>query len=286
MMKQWKYLRWALLAGFGGAVLSRQYGQHHWLQKTHHLEQKLYRQNTALPQQKFEASELAQLPEPVRRYFNLVLVEGQPIIAQARFEHRGQFNLNGADVKWKPFRSKQLVVANAPGFVWNGHIQMAPGLPVFVHDAYVQGNGILQAKLLGLVTMAENRNTLEMAESELMRYLAEGVWYPTRLLPSQGVRWEAIDAKSAQASLTDGKTLASLVFYFNNSGLIEGMRAEARHRALDKGYEKTPWQGKVWDYATRGGMRIPLSGEIGWVLSTGYAPYWRGKIEWIEYHFT
>jgi hypothetical protein len=68
---------------------------------------------------------------------------------------------------------------------------LLPGLPVRVHDAYVAGEGRLHATLLALITLADLRGTREMAEGELMRFLAEAPWYPTALLPSQGVRWEA-----------------------------------------------------------------------------------------------
>ena len=40
-----------------------------------------------------------------------------------------------------------------------------------------------------------------MAEGELMRFLAEAAWYPTALLPSQGVRWQGADERSAFATL-------------------------------------------------------------------------------------
>ena len=79
---------------------------------------------------------------------------------------------------------------------------MAPGLNVLVHDAYIAGEEFLQADLLGLVTLADIRDTSEAAQGEQMRFLAEAAWYPTALLPSQGVRWEAIDDLSARATLT------------------------------------------------------------------------------------
>src|SRR3712207_6139748 len=66
-----------------------------------------------------------------------------------------------------------------------------PGLPVRVHDAYVAGEGILHASLLGLFPVVDMRGTSDVAEGELMRFFAEAAWYPTALLPSQGVRWEA-----------------------------------------------------------------------------------------------
>lgn len=35
---------------------------------------------------------------------------------------------------------------------------------------------------------------------ELMRLLGEAAWYPTVLLPGQGVRWQPVDDRSAEAT--------------------------------------------------------------------------------------
>jgi hypothetical protein len=40
----------------------------------------------------------------------------------------------------------------------------------------------------------------------------------------------------------------------------------------------TPWQGRFWNYGERSGMRVPLDGEVAWVLPEGAKPYWRGHI--------
>ena len=76
--------------------------------------------------------------------------------------------------------------------------------------------GILKASLFGLVPLVDERDEEEMARGELMRFLAEAAWYPTALLPSQGVQWEGIDDSSAKATLRDGEVLLTLVFPLMN----------------------------------------------------------------------
>jgi len=61
-----------------------------------------------------------------------------------------------------------------------------------------------------------------------MRFFAEAAWYPTALLPSQGVRWQAVDDHSAKATLADGTLSVTMLFNFNDAGMIESVRAEAR----------------------------------------------------------
>ena len=73
-----------------------------------------------------------------------------------------------------------------------------------------------------------------------MRFLAEAAWYPTALLPSQGVRWDAIDDTSARASLVDDVTTVSLVFRFDVQGLIYSAHAAARYRTVNGALVATP----------------------------------------------
>ena len=91
-----------------------------------------------------------------------------------------------------PFTSDQLVITRRPGFDWDARICLSPGVHVFVHDAYGAGEGILHAALSGLITLVDLRGTPEMAEGELMRFLAEAAWYPRHCCPakvSAGTRW-------------------------------------------------------------------------------------------------
>ena len=231
----------------------------------------------------YTASELDGLPPPVQRYFRTVLADGQPLPSRVSVSHTGTFNMSESGEQWKPFTSTQRVVLRPPGFVWNGRLALLPGLPVRVHDAYVAGEGILHASLLGLIDLAELRGTPAMNEGELMRFLAEAAWYPTALLPSQGVRWEAVDDTSAMATLEDGETRASLLFRFDAEGLIESVRAEARGRMVAGKVIPTPWEGRWSHPALVDGMRIPLEGEVAWLLPEGRKPYWRGRVTQIRF---
>lgn len=231
---------------------------------------------------RFEARELEGLPAPVQRFFRTALAEGQPLVAAADLAQEGLFNLSEAGERWKPFAATQRVVTRRPGFDWDARIALLPGLAIRVRDAYVAGEGLLQAKLLGF-TVAALRGTRVLAEGELMRYLAEAVWFPTALLPSQGVRWEAGDGVSARATLHDGEAAATLQFRFGADGLVESLRAQARGRSVRGTFVPTPWEGRWWNYAERGGMRVPLEGEVAWQLPAGVMPYWRGRLTHASY---
>lgn len=261
------------------------YGVFRWQTGTQALRAKLDAARVPITPHTFDPRELKGLPVPVQRYFRAVLQDGQPLIAAARLSHEGRFNMGETKEQWRPFTSTQLVITQRPGFDWDGRIAMAPGVKVLVHDAYVVGEGLLHAAVLGLVTVADVRGTPEAAQGELLRFLAEAAWYPTRLLPSQGVHWDAIDDAAARATLTDGRTSVSLEFRFDEDGLINAVRAAARYRTVKGALVATPWQGRFWAYEGRDGMRIPLEGEVAWELPEGPWPYWRGRITSIAYEF-
>lgn len=207
------------------------------------------------------------------------------MVSAVSVEHTGTFNMSETGERWKPFTSTQRVITQRPGFDWEGRIEMMPGLTVRVHDAYIAGEGILHATLFGLVSLVDIRGTPEVAQGELMRFFAEAAWYPTALLPCQGVRWEAVDNTSAKATLKDGGITLTMLFRFNEDGLIESVRAEVRGRTVAGAVIPTPWEGRWSHYELRDGMRIPLEGEVAWMLPEGPKPYWRGRITRLDYEF-
>jgi len=115
--------------------------------------------------------------------------------------------------------------------------------------------------------------------------LAEAAWYPTALLPSQGVQWQAVEDFSAKATLKDGETALTLLFRFDENGLIESVRAEERGRTVAGIAIPTPWEVQWKNYERRDGMRIPTEGEVAWLLPEGAKPYFRGRITSLRYEF-
>ncbi len=268
-----------------GIVLLLLFGRSRWQGGTRQLRAAILAGQMKAEPAHYDSREVMSLPAPVRRYFEAVLTDGQPMILKMEMEQEGTFNMGESVPQWKPFRASQVSVMRLPAFDWDATIAMMPGVPVFVHDAYVGGQGILQADLAGLYTLAAISGTPEAAEGELMRFLAEAPWYPTRLLPSQGVKWEAIHERAARATLVDAGTRCSLEFYFGDDGFVERIRAAARYRTVGDKLVAAPWEGRFWNYQSRDGMRVPLDGEVSWMLASGTWPYWRGRATQLRYDF-
>ena len=229
--------------------------------------------------------EIQSLPTPVQRYLRLVMTAGNPIIETAMIEHVGTFNMNETGETWRPFSSTQVALMQRPGFDWHGRIQMFPGISAVVHDAYIGGEGILRASLFGLFELANVGGTPEIAQGELMRFAAESVWYPTRLLPSQGTLWQSIDNDHARMTMTDARSTVTLTVTFDEVGLVSAVRSDGRMQLASGQSSMVPWRGRFWRYETRDGLRVPIEGEVAWELPTGFLPYWRGRIAKIRYEY-
>ncbi len=234
---------------------------------------------------KYDTRELEGLPPSVQRYFRAVLKDGQRVITAATVEHTGTFNLSQTGEQWKPFISQQRVVTRSPGFVWNGHVTAMPGVAVHVHDAYIAGVGILKPSVLGLYALADVEGSGDIAMGELMRYFVEAAWYPTALLPSQGVQWEAVNEHSARATLTDRSLSVTMLMTFDDAGLIRSARFEARGMMVGKTIVQMPWEGRWSNYQWRDGMRVPLTGEVAWLTPQGRKPYFRGTVTALSFEF-
>ena len=258
------------------------YGESRWKARTRAMRSRLDAARLPIEPKVFDIRELANLPAPVQRYFRAVLADGQPMVAAVSIEQTGKFNMRKAAARWMPFTSTQRIVNRRPGFDWDARITVIPGIQIRVHDAYVAGEGLLRAALFGLISMAHLRDRAELARGELMRFFAEAAWYPTALLPSQGIHWKSMDDRSAHATLKDGDLTITLLFRFSSDGLIDTVRAEARGRTPGV---SMPWQCRLWNYAIRDGMRVPLEAEAAWMTPEGAKPYWRGLITKSSYEF-
>jgi len=174
-------------------------------------------------------------------------------------------------------------MAATPGFVWDAQLHLTPWpLYVTVRDSYEQGVGSSRASIARFLPLGHQQGTPEIAASALWRYLAEAVWLPTILLPSERLTWTALSDKSARATLTDGTVTATAEFSFTPEGAIERITGD-RYRAVGSGQVLTPTVGQHRAYTRIFGMMIPTEGEVTWLLASGPHTYWRGRIRSATY---
>ena len=280
-----RLIYWIVFGSAGALAASVLYGNSRWNAGTTQLLNRLDAAQIKSAPQFFDVKELEGLPVPVKRYFQTVLNDGQPIITAATVQHKGTFNMGTTVDNWKPFTSTQRVITNRPGFDWDARVMLFPGVAAHIHDAYIAGSGKLKVAVLGLIPVADLPETADLSKGEFLRFCVEAAWYPTALLPSQGVVWQAVDAHSADAVFTDAGITVKIRFGFGSDGLIESVLAAERGRLVGDKITQAPWQGRYSNYAERSGMQVPLDAEIAWLLPEGFKPYYRGLMTTVKYEF-
>ena len=120
-----------------------------------------------------------------------------------------------------------------------------------------------------------------MAVGELMRFLAEAAWYPTALLPREGVRWVAVDDTSAVPGWWTAPTRS--LSFFGSTPKGRSTRY-GRTRALGRPTVRGPHPlgGPFWGHERGTGCGAD-AGEVAWLLPEGRLPYWRGRVTAISY---
>ena len=230
-----------------------------------------------------DLSEVRDLPAAVQRYFHLVLQDGAPIISSAVLSQTGGFRVKPDKQGWSDLQAQQRFSTSPPAFVWDASIEIVPGIMIRVHDAYRNGIGEMKVKLFSLLSLMNKQDQRELNEAALQRYLAETVWFPTALLPSQGITWSAIEQNRASASITDAGITVSLEFEFNALGEIVSVYTPARYREDSGSYKPTPWKGYFSDYHDIDGYLVPTSARVEWLLPDQVWPYWQARLHNIRY---
>jgi hypothetical protein len=231
-------------------------------------------------------SSFAELPPPVVRYFSYALTDGQQRIKVAKMHQAGELRTSTTTNSWHSFTASQIVVPDAPGFVWNAKVVMPLATHVRVLDSYSTGTGSGRLSLLSAFAVASESGAPELNSGALHRYLSEAVWYPTALLPQSGILWTPINDRAALATLTVRGTTVSLEFRFNEIGEVTGNYTPGRFGRFDGGYRQVPWEGHFRNYKVQSGMRIPTYGEIGWYDAGMWQTVWKGNFVDVQYELT
>ena len=63
----------------------------------------------------------------------------------------------------------------------------------------------------------------------------------------------------------------------------QGMDSTERSALLNDRMVPMPWEVRLSDYQVHSAMHIPHKAEAAWLTPSGRWPYWRGKLEKLDY---
>jgi hypothetical protein len=204
---------------------------------------------------RFSAAELEGLPEPVQRHLAQAIAPGTPLATSARLRMRGHIKVG----RWLPFRARQILNPHL-GFAWAAR---AAGV-IAGSDRYLDGVGVMDWKLAGLVTVAHAEGP-DVARSAAGRAGAEAIWLPTALLPRFGVRWAAGSADQVTASFQAGDTPMELRLRLDEAGRIASLVFDRWGDPDNRGaFGQHRFGGEFTGYRSFQGLTIPSEGRLGW----------------------
>ena len=221
---------------------------------------------------------LEQLPAPVARYLQRVLPQDRAHLHGVTLKQRGLLRTTAASDRWMSFSATHVANAGEPGFIWDAQVRVMPFFHIGVLDKLTHGTGAGRVALMSMLTVAGEAGSAELNSGALHRYLAEAVWYPAALLPSDRLTWAAIDSFTALATLRDGSSEVSLEFRFSEDDEVESVFTEERWGLFDGRYEQRPWEGHFSRYERIDGVLIPTRGEVGWYQEGRLDIVWKGEV--------
>ncbi len=233
----------------------------------------LFAQSKSISANQFHKKQLDSLPEPVQRYFNHILKEGQPYISYARIKHDGQFK---ADLEkgWMNIKGEQYATTEKPGFILKGTTAM-----FVARDMYISDHDRLIVSLFSVYNIVDAKGKEKYDTGEILRWLGESILYPTNFLPSSRLQWLPIDSNTAKLSFNYNGLSLFFKITVNEIGEITEMETK---RYMGENNLET-WIIKAANYKELNNVIIPTVFDVLWRLDKGDFSYAKFNITEIEY---
>ena len=207
---------------------------------------------------------VADLPEPVQRFFNFAIKPGTPLLTVAEIDMGGEFSLGTRDAPNYQLMNAKQILAAPTGFVWK--VKM-PGV---VSVSGADTGSWTRFRILGLIPVARMGGETNHARAAYGRYVAEAVfWTPAALLPKPGVVWEALHQDTARVTVTHNGLSQAVDIKVDAEGrplVVHFMRWSNANP--DKKHRLQPFGGQMSDFREVQGFRIPFNVEAGNMFGT------------------
>lgn len=208
----------------------------------------------------FDPGELAHLPEPARRYLTHAIAPGTPLASALRLRMHGEINLKG----WLPFSAEQ-VIHWRHGMIWKATVRMH-GLPVTGFDRFLDGEGAMRWRLLGIVPVMTASGP-DISRSAAGRVEAEAIWLPS-VLYGEDVAWTAADPSHPHARVTLRGETNEIEFTVDESGRLRSIKMPRWGNPEGGEFHSADFGGIVEEERTFGGYTIPSKLRIGWYFGS------------------
>ena len=217
----------------------------------------------------FTQEMVAELDEPVQRYFLHAIAPGTPLATCVELEMSGSFQLK-PESEWLSMQASEMI-STSPGFIWKATLGKGLGR-LSGADYFNQGKGRMRFSFWGLIPLVDAQND-NITRSSSGRLAAEDIWLPSALLPQNGVNWHAIANNTIQANLKLYNEFITLTFTIDAEGkLLQISLMRWGDQTKNGNWQYILFGGEIQGEKTVGGYTIPAKMIAGWWF--GQDQYW------------
>ncbi len=225
--------------------------------------------------EKITEKDIEHLPEVVQNYLRHTNIIGKEKIKAVRLKQGGDFRLK-PDENFRTMTAEQYFNIDSMEFYWKGNVSIITAI-----DKFINGDGSMVVKLFGLFKVAE-MNCPEVNQGEMIRFLAEGVWFPSMFV-NDYITWESLRHNAAKATIKYADISATVVFYFNEKYEVEKIAAK-RYMEKDGTFLLKDWEIQILSYKKFNDVLIPNKSKVIWKLADGDFCWYKPEIFEIEYN--
>lgn len=227
---------------------------------------------------------LEDLPELLQRHLRTCGFEGRESVVCCRMTWKNTMLKLKPGGRWMPTGFLQVNFVPRPARLVLMTARLFGLLKFGARDKYQQGKGSLLIRLLERFTLA-NEEGKKTDRAELVTLLAETMILPVYAL-QRYTEWEQLDARTVKGTITDGRTLASGLFHFDDQGLFSSFTTDDRYYADNGQYHAYKWTAAVSHYIRRSDLLFPSKFRATWHRPEGDHEYFRGELSKLEFNST
>ncbi|MFM9921277.1 DUF6544 family protein [Lacisediminihabitans sp. H27-G8] len=228
-------------------------------------------------------SDLASVPDPVRRYIRRSGAVGQPPVTDFRATLTGRMR-SAPDSAWMTFTADQLDLVDTPQrfFMMNARMK---GLPVDVLHAFDDDGATMRVRLLSMRSIVDAKGA-ELTQAETVTLFNDLCCLAPGALLSPNISWEPIDDHRATAHFTLGANTITAQLRFDDLGDLIDFVADGRGAISADGHTVTPerWSTPLCDYAQVGPARVATRADVKWHPDAGAWTYGEFQLTSLAYN--
>ncbi len=206
----------------------------------------------------FRPEDVAELPEPARRYLTHVIAPGTPLWRSVEVSMVGQIRIG----RWWPFTATQVV--SPDGYIWAADTRLYR-IPLLGYDRFSGGTGEMRWRLLDLVPVVSATGP-DLTRSAAGRLASEIALLPTSFRSADWPPSRSPD--TALASWGEGEEQQQVALHVDADGRLLDVLMQRWGNPGGKPFGRYPFGATFAGERTDGGVTLPATVRAGWWWGT------------------